>query len=41
MSEITLQKSTIPQHDLEIECHVATATATIIVNNNGIYDSIE
>jgi len=38
MSEITIKKSTLSQTDVEMDLSIVTQT--IIVNNNGIYDSI-
>ena len=39
MSQITIKKSTIPQTDTQVE--VSMTTQTIIVNNNGVYDTVE
>lgn len=38
MSQITIEKSTVPQTDVQIE--VSMTTQTVIVNNNGVYDII-
>lgn len=39
MSNVLFEKSTIPQTDIELEFSISSQT--IIINNNGMYDSLD
>lgn len=38
MAQITIEKSTVQQPDIELELELVTQT--IVVNNNGLYDVV-